>query len=95
MLKGWTSSASLVRSWKFQTGAQTDKIAILNSVWEREMGHMAQHWKLSGVKKGVLYVVPKSPAAAMELQMRAPSVLRSINKYFRSAWIKAIKPAAR
>jgi hypothetical protein len=41
----------------------------------------------------VLYVKPKSAAAAQELQMRAGDIVRSLNKYFSRPWIKAVKSA--
>ena len=89
----FTSAKDVVRSFGFKTGAQPDRLVILDTVWEREAGHFAKHWKLSAVKKGVLYIAASSPAAAQELQLRAPTLLRALNKYFKYAWIKAIKPA--
>lgn len=89
----FASAKDVVRSFGFKTGAQPDRLAILDTVWEREAGHFSKHWKLSAVKKGVLYVSVSSPAAAQELQLRGPSLLRALNKYFKTAWLKAIKPA--
>ena len=45
-------------SWHRQRGARmdTERMAILHQVWEREAGHLARHWALDGVKRGVLYV---------------------------------------
>jgi hypothetical protein len=63
----------------------------LNAVWEKELGHFAKHWQLVGVKRGVLFVKPRSSAAAQELQMRSGEMIRSLNKYFSRAWIKAVK----
>ncbi|MBI3548817.1 MAG: DUF721 domain-containing protein [Elusimicrobia bacterium] len=94
MFKGWTDSKDIVRAWQFKTGARSERLAVLNAAWEKEMGHLAQHWKLQGVRRGILYVIPKSPAAALELRMRIPTLLRSLNKYFKSAWIKDIKTSA-
>jgi hypothetical protein len=92
-LKPWkfTTGADLVKSFKFQQGVQEDKLSILNAVWERELGHFSRHWDLAGVKKGVLYVKPRSAAAAQELSLRAPEIVRSLNKYFSRAWIKAVR----
>ncbi len=65
---------------------------ILNQVWEKEVGHLSKHWVLDGVRRGILYVTVKSPAAAQELQMRGGSIVKSLNKYFTKAWIKGIRP---
>ncbi|MBI5241382.1 MAG: DUF721 domain-containing protein [Elusimicrobia bacterium] len=70
-------------------------MSILSSVWQKEVGHLSGHWELVGMKYGTLFVKPRSAAAAQELQLRAAGIVRSLNKYFERAWIKAIKVAAR
>jgi hypothetical protein len=55
------------------------------------MGSWVKHWNLVGLKRGVLYISPRSSAAAQELQMRSGSVIAGLNKYFSSAWIKTIR----
>jgi hypothetical protein len=89
----WSTGEDLVKSFGFKTGLQDEKLGLLNAVWEKELGHFSKHWSLSGVKKGVLYVKPKSAAAAQELQMRAGEIVRALNKYFSRPWIKAVKSA--
>ncbi len=89
----WTSAKDILRSFSFKAGTQPDRLAILASVWDKEVGHFSKHWRLSGVRRGVLYVSTSSPAAAQELQMRSPGILRGLNKYFKTGWIKAIKTA--
>ena len=91
--KQWAKASEVMRSWRFRV--MPDRLAILNTVWEKEMGHLSRHWKLRGVKGGSLYVFPRSPAAAMELRMREGVVIRGLNKYFRTPWIKEIKTAIR
>ena len=90
----WSSAADLVRSWGYRQGISTDKVAILNAVWDKELGHFSKHWKLKGVRKGVLYVQARSSGAALELQMRSQEIVRNLNKYFKTAWIKGIRLAA-
>lgn len=91
----WSTAGDLVRSFGFRMEAQPDKIAILNAVWEKELGYMAKHWLLLGVRKGILYVRPASSAATLELSMRAPVILSGLNKYFNKRWLKAIKTSLR
>ena len=95
MIRRWTTAAELVRSFKARANLQPDKIAILGAVWARELGAYSRHWTLAGVKGGVLYVKPRSSAAAQELHLRAPEIVRSLNKYFSRAWIKAVKSSLR
>lgn len=94
-IKRWATGEDLVKSFKFRSAIQSDKISILNAVWERELGHFAKHWQLVGVKRGVLFVRPRSAAAAQELSMRAGDMIRSLNKYFSRAWIKGVKTSLR
>ena len=91
----WSTAGELVRSFQFRAGVQPDKISILNAVWEKELGHFSRHWSLLGVRRGTLYIRPRSSAAAHELQMRSAEILRDLNKYVSSPWIKAIKASLR
>ena len=92
----WMNAAELVRIVHAKVvGVSGDKISILNSVWERELGHLSRHWSLVGLRGGVLYVRPMSAAAAQELQLRAPEMTRRLNKYFSRPWIKSVRAAVK
>lgn len=91
MRKRWATAGELVRAFKARANLQPDKIAILGAIWERELGHFSRHWALAGVRGGVLFVKPRSAAAAQELHLRAPEIVRSLNKHFSRAWIRAVK----
>jgi len=91
----WSTGKDLVASFEYRTGLSGDRMTILAAVWHKELGNLAGHWELAGFKRGTLYVRPRSAAAAQELQLRAVSIVRSLNKYFSRAWIKAIKVASR
>ncbi|MFC1678836.1 DUF721 domain-containing protein [Elusimicrobiota bacterium] len=87
----WVKASQAVRSWSFRQGLESDRMAILHQVWERELGHLSRHWSLNGVKRGILYVKTASPAAAQELQLRGGQIVKNLNKHFKRSWIKAIK----
>ena len=89
----WVQAGDALKAWQRGARLDTERMAILHQVWEREAGHLARHWALDGVKRGVLYVRVSSPAAAQELQLRESSLRRALNKYYRSAWIKGIRPS--
>jgi hypothetical protein len=89
----WSTGEDLVKSFGFKTGVQSEKLGVLNAVWDKELGHFSKYWSLSGVKKGILYVKPRSAAAAQELHLRAAEIVRSLNKHFSRPWIKAVKSA--
>ena len=91
----WSTGGDLVRSFQYRAGISVDRMAILAAVWRKELGHLCGHWELVGLKQGILYVRPKSAAAAQELQLRAAGLVRSLNKYFDRGWIKGIKASSR
>jgi hypothetical protein len=91
----WSNAGDLVAAFTRRTQAPTDRLAILGSVWDKECGAYAKHWALIGVKKGVLYVRPRSSAAAQELHMRSGVLVKSLNKYFSRPWIVAVRTSYR
>ena len=91
----WSTGKELVTSFQYKTGVSGDKMAILASVWHKELGHLSAHWEMEGVKKGILYIKPRSSSAAQELQLRASGIIRGLNKYFEKDWIKGIKISSR
>lgn len=91
----WSTAQDLVKTFKYRAGIQSDKISILNAVWDRIVGPYAKQWSLSAVKKGVLYIKPRSAAAAQELHMRAGPLMRELNKHFSRSWITSIKTSLR
>ncbi len=91
----WSTAGDLVKSFSYRNGTVNDKLTILGSVWDKECGVYAKHWGLVGVKKGVLYVRPKSSAATQELHMRSEGLVKSLNKYFSRPWIVAVRASYR
>ncbi|OGR95610.1 MAG: hypothetical protein A2V88_14150 [Elusimicrobia bacterium RBG_16_66_12] len=90
----WANAGDLVAAFQ-RRASPPDRLAILSSVWEKECGAFARHWELVGVKKGTLYVRPKSSAAAQELHMRSEGLVKSLNKYFSRPWILAVRTTYR
>ena len=84
-----SSGKDLVRSFQFKTGLSLDRMAVLNSIWDKEWGYV-NYWKLSGVKKGKVLIHVSSSAAAQELQARSRQIVESLNKYFQKPWIKGV-----
>ena len=91
----WSTAQDLVKSFSYRSGTVNDKLTILGGVWEKECGAFAKHWALVGVKKGVLYVRPRSAAAAQELHMRSEELVRSLNKYFSRPWLVGVRTTYR
>jgi hypothetical protein len=91
---GWTTGKDLVKSFQFHTGLDSDRMVVLGAVWEKEWGYFG-HWKLAGVKKGMVLVDVSSSAAAQELQSRSRQVIKSLNQYFQRPWIKGVSSSFR
>jgi len=91
---GWVSAGEAVKRWSWGARVKTDRLMILNQVWEKEVGHLSRHWVLNGVRGGVLYVKTRSPAASQELQLRSRDILRGLNKHFDRAWIRELRALA-
>ena len=91
----WSTAGDLVLSFSYRAGTVNDKLTLLNAVWDKECGVFSKHWTLVAVKKRILFVRPKSAAAAQELQLRSGGIIRSLNKYFSRPWIAAIKTTYR
>jgi hypothetical protein len=91
----FTQAGDVLKGLTKRIGMDSERMVILNEVWEREAGHFSRHWTLSGVKSGILYVRVSSPAAAQELHLRAGQLVKSLNKYFKKSWIKEIRAKQR
>ena len=79
----------------FMGGIPLDKLAVLDAVWEKEIGFMGRFCELLGIRAGktgpCLVIKPKSAAAASEISLRSSEIIRNLNKYFNEPWIKALK----
>lgn len=89
--KEWVAAGDAVRAWQFQAGTRAERLGVLAAAWERELGHLSRYWRLKGVRRGIIYVVVRNSAAALELRVRAPGLVRGLNKHFKTAWIKGIR----
>lgn len=87
----FTTGKDLATKFGYRTGLGHEKMAVLRAAWDKEMGHFGRFYELKGIKKSSVFVQAKTPAAAQELTMRAPELVRNLNKYFQRGWIKAIK----
>ena len=95
MRQRWSTASDLVKTFGYRVASGPDNLAILGAVWDRELGHLSKHWALVGIKKGVLYVKPRSAAAAQELAMRASEIVRILNKHFNRNLVRAVKATSR
>lgn len=91
----WTRVNEVCSSWRFLGGVNPDRLAILDAIWEKEMGALAKHCELLGVDGAYILVKPRSAAAASELALRSTVLVKGLNKYYKRPWIKGIKPASK
>jgi len=86
-----TPASKIKNSWKLLGGINPDRFLILNSVWKKEIGNLADYCEIEAINKNVVIVKVKSSVIAQELNMRSRSVIRNLNKYFSRPWIHSIK----
>ncbi len=91
----WVPAGDVCSSWKFLGGVSPDRLAVLDAVWQKEMGRLAEHCVLLGVDGHDILVRPRSAAAANELALRSSVLVKGLNKYFKRPWIRSIKTASR
>ena len=89
----WTNITRVQNSWKTLGGIVPERLVILEAVWKKEFGRLADHCELVGVNKGYIVVKTDSSVVYNELFMRSPQIMRSLNKYFSSPWLKGIRQA--
>ncbi|MFA5161601.1 MAG: DciA family protein [Elusimicrobiales bacterium] len=94
--KGWSPLAVCADRFK-NLPIKLSRMMLLGSVWGKEAGAMAAHWELYGADaaRKVIFVKVSSAAARQELSLRAPALIRSLNKYFDRPWIAEIRLASR
>lgn len=93
--ENWKKAGEICARRRFMGGLLTERLAILDAVWKKEFGTLARHCELLGVDGLFLVVKPSSAAAASEIMLRGPQIVRSINRYFQKPWLKAVKTATR
>ncbi len=91
----WVSAAEICSSRRFFGLPDLDRLGVLEAVWKKEMGRLAEHCTLLGVDRGVIVVKPASASAASELALRSSVLVKGLNKYFKRPWIKAIRPGTK
>jgi hypothetical protein len=87
----WTRVNEVCSSWRFLGGITPDRLAILDAIWEKEIGLLGKHCQLLGVDGHYILVKPRSAMAASELALRSSVLVKGLNKYFKRPWIKGIR----
>jgi predicted nucleic acid-binding Zn ribbon protein len=75
------NSAGIVSALLKQLGFEEEFPAIIK-IWEKELGTLSKHAKISGIKKGLLFVDVSSSAHMQELAARKRDVIARINQHF-------------
>lgn len=74
-------SSSILVALKKYLGLEEEFPAII-MIWEKEIGGLSKHAKISGIKKGLLFVDVSSSAHMQELAARKRDVIARINQHF-------------
>jgi Dna[CI] antecedent, DciA len=80
-------------SWKCFKGFNIDRLLILEHVWKDEMGALSEHCVLLGVEKNAIVIKTDSAVVANEITLKSRITIKSLNKHYRTPWIKYLKIA--
>lgn len=72
-------------------GNQFGRLAILDYAWNNLVGNKKNFWVLKAVKGNHLIVETKAAVAKNELIARREQLIKELNKYFSTSWIKQIE----
>lgn len=78
--KGFAGSSEIIDGLRRQLGLDENVYAIMQA-WDREMGALARHVKLAGIKKGILVVDVASSAHMQEITLRRRELIDKLNQY--------------
>ena len=93
--ENWAKAGDICSRRRFLGGVLGERLPILDAVWKKEFGALARHCELLGLDGDYLVVKPFSSAAASEITLRGPQIVRSLNRYFKRPWIKAVRTGTR
>lgn len=87
--KNWRSPGESVG--KFRTiEKKLNRLMILEYTWDHLVGNKKKFWILKAVQGDCLFVETKAAVAKNELIARREQLIKELNKYFETPWIKKI-----
>ena len=67
-----------------------NRLMILEYAWDHLVGNRKKFWVLKAVQNNCLFVETKVAVAKNELIARREQLMKELNKYFDTPWIKKI-----
>ena len=80
----------IMSSYKFFNGIKIENLMILNSIWKNEMKDYSLFCDIYSIEKKKLIIKVKNPIIRNEIYMRKDEILKKINSYFKTKFIKDI-----
>lgn len=74
-------SSEIIDILRNQLGLNEEFLTVL-SVWEKELGPLAKHAEIAGIKKGQIFVDVSSSVHMQEFIMRKKELMKKLNQYF-------------
>ena len=71
-------------------GSTLDRLIVLETVWNNDLGSRAKYWVLDAVKEGTVYVKVNVMTARHELKLKEKEIIKEPNKNLEKPWIKRI-----
>lgn len=86
----WHTSAEVSKHYRGM-GRQINRLMLLEHAWNGIVGKKSAFWVLNAVQGGTLFVKVKIAVARTELVGRRRQLIKELNKYFDTPWIKHIE----
>jgi len=87
----WFKVSDILSYRNILGGINPNNLMILQNIWEKEFKGINEYCELYGIEKNKIILKTKNSVIANEINIRKDSILKDLNKHFRTKWIKDIK----
>ncbi|MEF3280711.1 MAG: DUF721 domain-containing protein [Elusimicrobiota bacterium] len=85
------SIKEILASYKIFGGVSVEKLMILNHIWKEDLKKYSSFCDIYSIEKKTLILKVKNPVLKNDLYMKKDFIIKEINSFFKSKFIKDIK----
>jgi len=85
------SAREILSSYKIFNGVKIENLMILNSIWNQELKEFSNYCDIHSMEGNTLVLKTKNSVIKNEMFIRKDEIIRKINSYFKSRFVKNIK----
>ena len=87
----WIKISEVLNYRNILGGINPHNLMILKNIWDKELKGLSDYCELYSIEKDKIVLKARNSVIANEIIIRKDSILKDLNKYFKSKWIKDIK----